>query len=249
MLLGVNELLTSFRRSHSMDTPHHLHEPEPSHDVTRPHWWAILAVSLALMALIAAISTQPRPPREATSGFKSRSVPVPAKPRLGLNDPSASTTTSASSHPIPGAASTQNRQTEDRTGTPSAASTPTRMPPPSTAPAMTSSSQAHGTSSSASPGVPDIRSYPGYFEFPEDVSANLVDNDVSGSISASVTWSGTGELELSLECPSESKSVSGSSDLSLTLVTTDLTCTAVLVDLSQAPGTISYLLTLSSPAS
>src|SRR5579875_1260804 len=106
------------------------------------------------------------------------------------------------------------------------------MPPPSTAPAMTSRSQAHGTSSSASPGVPDIRSYPGYFEFPEDVSANLVDNDVSGSISASVTWSGTGELELSL-----------------TLVTTDLTCTAVLVDLSQAPGTISYLLTLSSPAS
>jgi len=94
---------------------------------------------------------------------------------------------------------------------------------------------------------PGARSYTGYFEYPQNVSTRLDYDGLNGSISASATWAGDATLELSVDCPSISKSTSGPSGISVFLRTDDSTCTTELIDVTQSPGTISYVLVLSTP--
>jgi hypothetical protein len=193
----------------------------------RPTWWVVLAVSLALMALVAATaaqtvrSTNPGPVRHA--------------------DPPRSTTTSTVAHggglssatvtvPTIGAGHSGNSGTNGGLHLP-AVTTTTAAPVAAT------------TTTTAAPASHESV-YPGYLQPPQD-SSTTFDFNGQGPTRISATWSNGTYLTLSMNCSgSAAQNTGGSSALSMTVPDAQGDCQATLSEPTSESVTLSYTLTI-----
>lgn len=230
-------------------------------------WWAVLAVALGLMALVATMSlTGHTPPaRIADAGHEGRGGPsttAGGRPTSVGSSPSSPTT-----------ASTIAPTTEPPGTGRSAAASPT--PVPSTVggtvgptggtgpadgtggdPATTGTSPAVAptTSSSTSPPaltttttVPAAQTFAGYLAYPDDVSATY-QTAGGATVSATATWTGTPTLSLTITCTSHHVSRIGQSGISLAVTddhNVDVPCNVTLAEPPSEEGTASYALSVS----
>ena len=196
----------------------------------RPHWWAIMSVGIALIALISAVSGSRHfqkngpgedgaPHRGRTSGERS-SGPVdrvaPALQDAMPSGPSIAPTSSIAELP----------HTSPPVGTDPISAVAAPVLRPVTEP--------------FSPG-----SYQGYFESPWVVSTTYpISGD--GSLAATATWSQPIEMTLTVSCPLSDKSETGGSGISVTMTQPDTSCSVSLTEPFNTPGVVDYAIEVTS---
>lgn len=190
--------------------------------------WGVLAVSLALMALVAArSSTTAR--TLSPSRTRARSVEPPvvspqASPRVRAADATSATAGSvpttgigAGSAAIAPPAGSTATVTSSPPASPAAVGTPAAA---ATTGSSTGISPAADESSGSQAAEPEISSvpmpYPGPGNFQPPTASAAFTAAGGGTVTASATWSGTPTLVLSIACPGgPSSSRSGTSGLSI----------------------------------
>jgi hypothetical protein len=211
----------------------------------RPNWWVILAVSLALMALLAATSagsrnsgqipTTAQTPRTShrvteprtTHGPTTTTVPATAAvTALGADGPSATTTT------VPLASAPSPTRTSGTS--PGAVSTTTSTSVTTTTVASTS------TSGQA---AADRTTNQGYLQPPTNAS-NTYGFTGDGPTEISVTWSGDTYLSLVVTCPDANQSVGGSSAMAASLPDAEGLCQATVSEPTSEDTTLAYTITI-----
>jgi hypothetical protein len=197
----------------------------------RPTWWAILAVSLALMALVAATA--------------ARSNNALTPPRLATDEHTTSTT--ARSQP-------KANVTVTTLPTLVGASVPTTTPRVGSAAGSSPPSHLAGTTSTTAPASPTSTTtttqassgeavYPGYLQPPSDTSTTYRFNG-EGTTEVSVTWSSSTYLSLNVTCSGFNQTTGGSSVISMSIPDAQGTCQAVLSEPAPANAVVSYTLTV-----
>jgi hypothetical protein len=197
---------------------------------TRPTWWVLLAVSMAVMALI--FSRSGGTPHKAgvsksleRSGDRSRATaPNPTTPRTPA---------------LVRAAPAPNVVPSSSNGAPSQSNDTGHQPPSSAAP----------TSPTITTMTPTVESLQGYLTYPDNVVSSYPIVATGREVIASATWSGQTTLDLSINCSGNQRSVSGTSTASVSIAATS-PCTVNLTDqgLSTTPVIFDLTITM-SPAS
>ena len=232
-------------------------------------WWAVLAVALGLMALVAAMSFAGRtgPTRAADAGHERRAMSAstavapptggrPAQP-LPTTEPMTAPLgpgTSAAAPPTT-APSTPRGTVRPTTGTTLGPTDNTGGSPATT---VTSPADSSTTSPATSPPemtttttVPAVQTFAGYLAYPDDVSATYQAGG-GETVSATATWTGTPTLSLTITCTSQHVSRNGESGISLA-VTDDhragVPCNVTLAESPSEEGTVSYSLSVSLASS
>jgi hypothetical protein len=235
----------------------------------RPVWWAVLAVALGLMALVAAMSFAGRtePPRAADAAHERRATAAStAVARPAGGGPAQPSSTTASTTPSLGtgtsAAAPPTTAPSTPRGTVGPTTGPTLGPTDGTdgSPATAATSPADGatTSPATSPAettttttVPAVKTFAGYLAYPDDVSATYQAGG-GEDVSATATWTGTPTLSLTITCTSQHVSRNGESGISLA-VTDDhgaaVPCNVTLAEPPSEEGTVSYSLSVSLASS
>ena len=213
----------------------------------RPHWWAVLAVTLALMALVIANSDRSR--RSSTDSERPLVPSFAVRPTLPGHG--SSTQSPASAPETIGRASTGGNPAthaqpgETQAPNAGAVTAPTTSATltitPSTVP-----SQVVTTSPSA---TGSLESYPGYLEAPDDISSSYPVSNPGGTVVATANWSGSTYLSLSIDCPSAHQESSGTSGLSISTSSYDSSCNITLQEPTNISGTVVYTLTISKQSS
>lgn len=192
---------------------------------TRPTWWVLLAVSMAVMALIFARSAG------TTHRSNSASVPSPSNPPKFVKRSGGSATQTPELKrlsPIPTQPSSSNA-----VGTPKLAGGGVSASPSS--PTSTSTTVTTRTT---------VDSYPGYLSYPYNVVSSYPIVGAAGSITASATWPANATLDLSISCPSGQRSSVGTSTASVSMATTTSPCTVRLSEEPAVPEPVAYDLTV-----
>jgi hypothetical protein len=202
----------------------------------RPHWWAVLAVALSLMALLAATSSSgPGVTRPGHHGV-ALNPPAPQTPAHGAPLGSTTTTTTAASaaHDL---------------GSPSAghALGPTAVVSalqPATATTTTTSVTTTTVGSGVGSGPsPQTRTQQGYLQPPDNTSA-MYTFTADGPTQVSVSWATADTLLLSVTCPSGTVNEQGSSSVTITTADTSGQCQATLSEPASDSSTVSYDITI-----
>lgn len=232
----------------------------------RPQWWAVLAVALALMAMIAAVSSARQvvtSTRGSTSGMapsdggrtnvgeSSRSRHVASASTQISSGMRASSTDSGPPESGTGLASAnaQTGPTRDSTSQPIDSGTatgntnvPTSVPSsPTSVAAVSPTAQAPVSGVGASS---DPQATQGYLQYPDNATATYQAVMSGGSEGALVDWATTDQLKLLVTCPSDSQTASGPSPLHVHVTATAGLCTITLSETSTATAPIPYTLTL-----
>lgn len=236
----------------------------------RPRWWAVLAVLLALMALVASLTSGS--PAASRTGAAAGAIPARHSRRgagVAVGRPSGQAerhAPSPSGDPATAGAavptSVGSRQATSGSGTGDAAtatpapSTYPSSPRPSsealpattaraalpTTPAATSTATTVATSTPAASGEP-TGSEVGNLTYPDNVSA-LYSFPGTGPVEATATWSGTPELTLSISCVGRTSTRTGTSGLSVSVPQavsgTTGTCTVSLTEPTGVRAQVSY---------
>lgn len=210
----------------------------------RPHWWAVLAVSLSLMALLAATSVR----RSGVSGPTHHEVTLgPRALRSATHPVPTTTTTLAATAPAPardltspsgasgGGGSTLGRAAVVSTLEPGKGTTTT---------SVTTTTVGSGVGSGPSP---QSRTQQGYLQPPDNTSA-IYPFTADGPTRVSATWASSDTLTLVVTCPSGTATQQGSSSVSLTTAATPGSCQATLSEPASDASTVSYDITI-GPAS
>ncbi len=222
----------------------------------KPHWWAVLAVTLALMALVAAVSsTTRRAPSLATShGTSAHRVRSPNVSVNSTTVPSDAITPAGTAGTASSIGATQEvaRATPsngDPTGAGGSAAT-TAPVTPTSAPSSTVPTPATGTVPPATTTPPTVAAsangtdtFPGNLEYPENISAQYPVT-TGGGVTATADWSGASDLTLAVACPGDQGSRNGPSGLSVSVGGSAGTCTVTLSEPSSVQATVSYSLTV-----
>jgi hypothetical protein len=231
----------------------------------RPRWWALLAVSLALMALVASLTTgSPPTPRAGAGAAAHRSsggggTPVrrPDGTGTGSRRPQDGAITEAGATGAPGArpspgtgGSVSGGPGPSTTPPPSRGSTePVTVTPTSTAPFTTTTSGATSTAGTAtvtttttSP-TASTRSEVGNLTYPDNVTA-LYSFPGAGPLEATATWAGGAVLTLSVVCPGRRTTRTGGSGLSVSVSQGTQgdggTCTVSISEATTLRAEVSY---------
>lgn len=200
----------------------------------RPTWWAILAVSLALMALVAATAARSNnaltPPKLATDvhGTTTTSSTTPKAEVTGTTVPTLVGATTPTTAPPVGAASGSSPISH-------AFGTTTTTVPALLPPATTTTTTTQPTSGEAV--------YPGYLQPPTQTSMTYQFAG-TGPTDVSVTWSSSTYLSLHVTCSGFDQTSGGSSVISLSIPNAQGTCQAVLSEPAPATAVVSYTLTV-----
>lgn len=201
----------------------------------RPRWWALLAVSLALMALVASLTTgSPSTPRTgagaavhrprggggATGGRSSVDGT-----RTDSRPPEDEATAEAGTPGSPGArpslgigGSPSGGAGPSTTPSPTEGSTagPVTVTPTSTAPFTTLASGTTSAAVTTTTSPASTRSEVGNLTYPDNVSA-LYSFPDPGALEATATWTGGAELTLSVVCPGRTTTRTGGTGLSVSV--------------------------------
>jgi hypothetical protein len=201
----------------------------------------VLAVSLALMALVAATATRsgsagpghlPRATATTTTTTRGHhavataptTVPTPGTPDTVATATSTPLLTGASglSHSASGPEASAGR---------TVVSTTTTTAAPVSATTTTQAAGAGG------------QSYPGYLQPPQD-SSTTYGFTGQGATRITVTWSDATYLTLTVTCPADSQSTGGSSAIALSIPDAQGACQATLSESSTEDDQLSYTLTI-----
>ena len=234
-----------------------------------PRGWAVLAVVLALMALVAAVSAGPRDrvlvarraPRTTADrvpspgGSRPRSVTTRGRGRTGAAVPAGARAAvgrarvSASPTDLPSAPGAVTEglpivasASAGSSGQP-AATGPAASAPPTTPTAATTASAA-GTPPAQPPATGTAQTDPGYLQYPDDVSARYQYPEGPSGLTAAVTWAGSSTLSLSVTCPGGQQSRTGPSGLQVDVAAGAGECTVTLAEPQPVAGAVSYSLTI-----
>lgn len=218
----------------------------------RPHWWAVLAVSVSLLALVAATSGRTNTPGSrrvahsaAASHRKASSTTLPptttttAPPGNGPGtvipptSPSAPTTTG-----VTDGARIMARQLSAATTTTTATTATTTTTTTST------TSPTPGSSVAAAP-VQTVATveYPGDLQQPDDASASYTFTG-AGSMLVSARSTSTTPLLLTVSCPLATLSKEGSSTISVVIPDADGPCGVVLKETVVQYVAVPFTLTI-----
>lgn len=208
----------------------------------RPNWWVILAVSMALMALLAATSagshgsgplhpqTQASDTSRVGAGRTARHNSAPrgtaptTVPSSALRPPTTTTT------PLPTA--TLPRPA----GSLVAASTTTIPPATTTVPTTVTAASDQSTPS-------DRTTDQGNLQPPEDASTGFSFQG-AGAEEVSVSWGNDVYLSLAVTCPNASQSAGGSSAMAVSLPDAQGTCEATVSEPSSEDTALSFTITI-----
>jgi hypothetical protein len=196
----------------------------------RPHWWAVLSVGIALLALVAAISGSRHPQRVGRALKGATHLGRPS--RDGSSGP-----TVPSSRPLRDVLPSR----------PSLVATPSIVQPPQPATAVESDPEIATPVPTIPPktGTFPPGSYQGYFESPWVVSTTYPISD-DGSIAATATWSQPVEMTLTVSCLLTSQTETGSSGISVVLTQPETSCSVSLSEPFGSPGTVDYAIEVTS---
>jgi hypothetical protein len=196
----------------------------------RPHWWAVLSVAIALMALVAAISGPKQLQRSGRAMEDAPHLGPSSRERSSGRVDRVSRAVQdalASSPPItarPSIVQLPQASTPVETDTNSALPVPALPPATDTFP----------------PG-----SYQGYFESPWVVSTTYpISGD--GILTATAIWSQPIEMTLTVSCPLLVKTETGGSGVSVALTQPGTSCSVSLSEPFSSPGIVDYAIEVSS---
>jgi hypothetical protein len=224
----------------------------PTRDWSR--WWAVLAVSLALMAVVLVLSGGHRPTQKPSAEAAARqrlahpstsmSAPRRSAERPGSRTPARvstpTSTTVATTPPAPG--------NDPSSGSVTPATTPPTVASPTRSEAGgTGSGSGSGSAADPVSGTPPDGSagdaQQGYLQPPDNTSA-IYPATAGGSLRVSARWSGSTTLTLSVDCPDAARSASGTSSVTVTLPQAEGDCQATLSEPSTESDTVSYTLSI-----
>ncbi|MHB8221172.1 MAG: hypothetical protein ACYDHU_12765 [Acidimicrobiales bacterium] len=223
------------------------------HETGRANPWAVLAVVLALMALVASLSATRHGVTSPVRSAPARSAPArsaPARSAPARRSGSRSPATAEAQSPAGSlAASTDIAQVSMPSGGQEPGAHPTSSPS-TTVTVSPSTPGAPQTTPGTVPAVPAVatadRTDPGNLVYPDNISASYT-APAAGGVTATATWSGSPTLSLTVTCPSGHASRSGPSGLSVSEPVpagAPGTCTVSLAETPSVPSTVSYLLAI-----
>jgi hypothetical protein len=232
----------------------------------RPHWWAVLAVALALMALVAASATGNRV--GSRSGRDAGGVHREASRTTTTTSsgPGSANASGSAAGPSPGTASGSTSGTAKSTG---AGPTVSTALPPASAAGGSSAGDAGTTLTGTGVGTtttapvttttiatsdPGVGSSPtkssthevteqGYLAPPDDAEVDYPFS-ASGSDTVSATWSSPVSLDLTVTCPDADRTLSAVSSVTIVLPDAQGSCQAVLSEPADEDATVTYSLTI-----
>jgi hypothetical protein len=218
----------------------------------RPPWWAVLALSVSLLALVAAATSghsnptrgRAAAPDHATNPHESGSTALPptttttTEPAAGpstVTPPTLPPSSPATTSPTEGVRVVA-RQTSDTTTTTTTA--------PTTATTATATTAAAGVSSLAAavqPVTPITMS--GALQQPDDASASYPFTGV-GSMEVSASSTSSAPLLLTVTCPAGTVDGAGSSFISVVIPDADGPCELVLKETEVQYDAVPYTVTI-----
>ena len=209
----------------------------------RPHWWAVLAVSVSLLALVAATADRPKTPgsraaaphQPAVHHQAGSTAPAPAATTTTTDPgPGASAVTPPTSSPPPTTTSPLGaRVVGDQSSTPP--TTPTTT--------TTTTSPASGASVAAAihPAAPIV--IPGDLQQPDDASATYTFTG-AGPMQVSASSTSSVPLLLTVSCPAGSVDEAGSSLVSVVIPDATGPCDVVLKETVVQYVAVPFTLTI-----
>jgi hypothetical protein len=196
-------------------------------------WWTVLAVLLALMALVTAASSSRRSP---TTPFGHREAAGASSAGAKGSTRGSSVTASAVDPTTTTVrAVTQHDSLIAATG-PGSTTTTTMT--------MTNSVATPTTTVGTTAPAPREQTFPGYLEYPDDISASYQATAGTSGLTASATWSGTPTLTLEVKCPGDDEAVTGPSGSSVTARSSGGVCTVSVALPSSVQATAPYTVTV-----
>jgi hypothetical protein len=201
----------------------------------RPTWWVVLAVSLALMALVAATAARTDGPGGARHGKASVDPRRSAAALSHRKHPGSSHSTSTTDV-VPGTVPA-------RSSTPSVGVDAASPPAGHAVVTTTTTTSAPAATTTTTSVASDDTVDPGYLQPPVQRSANFGFTG-HGSAQITVTWSNSTYLTLSVSCPSGNQQAGGSSALSLSIPDAEGSCQGTLSEPTDEDSTLSYTITI-----
>lgn len=216
----------------------------------RPHWWAVLAVSLSLLALVAATTAErPSGPgdrradgvlrsgRNGSSAIPSSAPPTVAKTPTSTVTPSTTVTPS----PTVPVVSTPIASDNARATVRSPVTTTTTTTRPTGVPSATNGSSALAAGSN----VPPVQTVTqtGDLQQPDDATASYAFTG-SGAMLIAASWPSAVPLSMTVICPDGTESAQGSANVAVTIPDADGPCDVSLKETLVQYDTVSYTLTI-----
>jgi hypothetical protein len=207
----------------------------------RPHWWAVLAVAVSLLALVAATSGRPKtsvglaaapgPSAHRQSGPTTTAPPSTSTTTTGPQ-PGPSTVTPATSSTVSGSGSTVVTHVLARQSTPP---TPTTTTP-------TTATTGGGSVAAAVQAVVPVP-FRGELQQPDDASASYVFSG-SGAMQVSASSTLAVPLLLTVTCTAGAVQQAGSSLVSVVVPNADGPCNVVLKETVVQYVAVPYIITV-----
>jgi len=200
---------------------------------SRPTWWVLLAITLAIVAVtfahIGASDTPEKPSQFSSAAPTSRDVS--AAPKWPLH----SSKVNVQFKEDPGfgqpAPSQQLIDPSPAQGAPHQSPTTT----------LASSSTTTAPASNGNP-PSSAQTFSGYLSYPDNVESFLTLSARTGRITASATWSIAASLGLSIACSSSGQTIDGNSPLQVSAVAVNASCTIKLIEAVPVKEPIPYTL-------
>jgi hypothetical protein len=209
----------------------------------RPHWWAVLAVSLSLFALVAATSAN------HPAGDGRAAQPAPANRQEKGSAALPPTTTTSTTVPPAAPVSTVTPTTAAPATTPTYAAPRTvqvvaRQPSTNTTTTTTTVPAAAGSNLAAATAQPvPTTEMNGALQQPDASSASYPFTG-SGAMQISATSPSTTPLSLSVACPEGAQTAEGSSPVAVVIVQADGPCEVTLKEILVQYDVVPYVLTI-----
>ena len=215
----------------------------------RPHWWAVLAVSVSLLALVAATSGHPNTggraaaPDESANPPQSRSTAPPPTTATTTTEPGrgpSTVTPPTSPSPSPTTSSTEGarvvvRQSSTSTTATTAATTATTT--------TTTAAPADGSSVAAAVQTVAPMVMSGDLQQPDDASATYPFTG-AGSMQVSASSTSSTPLLLTVTCPEGTLDQAGTSFVSVVIPNADGPCDLVLKETVVQYVAVPYTVTI-----
>jgi hypothetical protein len=202
----------------------------------RPHWWAVLAVSLALLALVAATSSD-RP--SGSGSHDGARAAGGARHQPASTSPQSPTTTTTTATTMPPTATTTTAPRPATTSTTDIA----RVVVKESSPTTTTTTVAPTSGNAAAAPAQTVTPREGSLQQPYDTSATAVFNG-QGAMDVTATWTPSTTLSLTVSCGGSTQQVEGTSTASVVIPDASGTCTAVLKEMLVQYDGVSYALTI-----
>jgi len=213
----------------------------------RPHWWAVLAVSVSLLALVAANSGRPNQtegraaaPYEPANPHQSRST-APTATTTTTTQPVRGPSTVTPPTPPPPSQSTSSTEGARTVVRQSSVTTPTTTTTAATT--TTTAAPADGSNVAAAVQTVTPITMSGALQQPDDASASYPFSG-AGSMQVSASSTSSAPLLLTVTCPAGMLDEAGSSFISVVIPNADGPCDLVLKETVVQYVAVPYTLTI-----